>query len=394
MTHNGADPHRAGSAPLRGIRVLDLSRLLPGPYCTMLLRQMGAEVVKVEDPQQGDYLRWMPPLGADGESAMFAALNRGKRSVALDLRNPDARAAFLRLVPRFDVVLDGFRPGVMQKLGVGPDVLRDIHPGLVYCALTGYGQNGPYSDRAGHDVNYLSIAGVIGLTGGHDGTPVIPGTQVADLGGGAQLAAVAILGALVDRLLRGEGAFLDVSMLDGALGWLGPHFASVALTGETPKPAGMTLTGRYPCYDIYATRDGGHLSLGALEPKFWRAFCAAIGRTDLEDGQFADGEAGDRVRHEVQRTLASDTRDAWTERLQGLEVCCEPVLALDEVARHPQVRARGLRPGATSGQERGTVPEWGSTDPGTPPRLGADNVQILAEIGIDAQEALRFAARN
>jgi len=326
---------------LDDVRILDLSRLLPGPFCTLLLADLGADVIKVEDADGGDYLRWMPPLSGD-YSALFHQLNRNKRSVVLNLKNALGREAFLRMVEASDVVVESFRPGVMERLGVGYETLRERNQRIVLCSITGYGQDGPYQQRAGHDLNYAALAGVLSITGCASGDLGMPGIQAGDLGGGALGAAVAILAALHERERTGEGRHCDVAMLDGLVSWMGPEAARYFATGEVPRPGTVPLNGRHPCYRIYRCADG-HLSVGALEPKFWRNFVDAIGLPHLRDDGLSDGEGAQRVVAEVEERLMTRTRVEWTAVLEGRDVCCEPVLTLDEVFADPQVQHRGLR---------------------------------------------------
>ncbi len=325
--------------PLEGIRVLDLSRLLPGPYCSLLLADLGADVVKVEDTKQGDYIRWSPPY-QNNQSALFLALNRNKRSIRLDLKNPEGAAVFKRLVEDADVVLESFRPGVMDKLGIGWDVLREINPRLVYCAISGYGQNGPYRDKAGHDLNYLSLAGFESITG-VPGRLALPGGQIADVGGGALSAAVGILAALLQRQQTGAGKFVDISMTDGVLAFITMHLGAWFADKQVPGPADMTLNGAYPCYNVYETRDGRWMSLGALEPKFWLNFCQAVGRPDLADKAFDRGEGEGTPYAEVVALFKERTLAEWSELSAANDFCGEPVLNFDELESHPLHQARG-----------------------------------------------------
>jgi alpha-methylacyl-CoA racemase len=378
--------------PLTGIRVLDLTRLLPGAFCTMLLADMGADVVKVEDPDRGDYMRWTPPL-RDGQSVLFNALNRNKRSITLNLKSEAGRDLLLRLVDRADVLVEGNRPGVMRRLGLAWDVLHGRNPRLVMCSITGYGQDGPFASRAGHDLNYVATAGVLGLNGHAGGPPVPLSVQVADVGGGGLQPAVAILGALVGVQRGGEGRWLDVSMTDGALSWLALALAARD-GGEDVGRGDQRLSGRHACYRVYACKDGGFYSVGALEPKFWAALCIAVGRPELVGLQFAEGDEGKQVHREMENVFASRTRAEWERDLAGLDACCEPVLDLDEVASHPQIAARGLISKLESGVEvRPAVrlrDAWRRMDP---PRLGEHTATVLAEVGVDAAafEELRSA---
>lgn len=382
-----------GAGSFQGIRVLDLTRLLPGAFCTLLLADMGADVVKVEEPGSGDYMRWYPPL-SHGQSVLFNALNRNKRSLTLNLKSEIGRDLFLDLAERADVVVEGNRPRVMDRLGLGWPVLRERNPRLVMCAITGYGQDGPLSERAGHDLNYMAIAGALSLNGRRGEGPHPLAVQVADIGGGGQAAATAILGALLSVARGGEGRYLDVSMTDGALSWLAVPLAQVRAQG--PIARGMhRLTGRYACYGVYECADGRFMSVGALEPKFWRTLCDALGRLDLVDNQYAEGEAQERLRSEVASVFVTRGRDEWAAALAGLDVCCEPVLELEEVADHPQIRARGLVLEQPTGLEIAPAvrldADWRRKDP---PRLGEDTADLLAEVGVDEHrlEELRAAS--
>lgn len=374
---------------LDGLRILDLSRLLPGPYCTLLLADLGADVVKVEDTGGGDYLRWMPPLADDGQSVMYHPVNRNKRSIALDLKNDDGRELFLRLCERADVVVESFRPGVMARLGLGWDVLHERNPRLILCSISGYGQDGPYRERAGHDIDYIAIGGALGMTGSEDGTPALPGVQIGDLGGGALGAAVAILAALEQRHRGGEGQWCDVSMLDGVVAWDAMHFARAIAEERSPGPGGHVLNGRHPCYRVYRCADGW-LAVGALEPKFWAALTETIGLPHLASEGFAEGDAARRVVDEVEAVLKGRTRAEWMEVFGDRDVCVEPVLSLHEMREHPQVRARGLEVAAG---EAGPAPQLApplrlSASPfevrRPAPRQGEHTEELLAEIGIDA----------
>jgi alpha-methylacyl-CoA racemase len=370
--------------PLSGIGVLDLTRLLPGAFCTMLLADMGADVVKVEDPAGGDFMRWTPPL-VDGQSALFNALNRNKRSLTLNLKSDAGRELLLHLVERAAVLVEGNRPGVMERLGLGWDVLHARNPKLVLCSITGYGQDGPFASRAGHDINYMATAGALGLNGDRGGPPLPLAVQVADIGGGGLQPAVAILGALVGVERGGEGRWIDASMTDGAASWLALALAQLG-GGETVARGDQRLAGRYACYRVYACRDGRHYSVGALEPKFWANLCEAIERPDLVGLQFAEGPEGARVHEALESVFSSRTRSEWEGALAGLEVCCEPVLDLGEVASHPQIAARGLIANHRTGVEvRPAVPlrsDWRRLDP---PALGQHSAEVLAGIGVDAE---------
>ena len=375
---------------LEGIRVLDLTRLLPGPFCSMLLADMGADVVKVEEPGRGDYMRWYPPL-RDGQSVVFNAVNRNKRSITLNLKSEAGRAVFLKLAARADVVMEGNRPGVMDRLGLGWETLSAANPKLVLCSITGFGQTGPWAMRAGHDLNYMAIAGALALNAepGRDPHPL--GVQVADIGAGAQGAATAILGALLDVTRGGAGRHLDVSMTDGALSWLGTPLTVAYEEGQVPPPGGLRLTGLYACYRVYRCADGRYYSVGALEPKFWAELCDAVGQPHLVDRQYAEGEEQQEVHREMERVFAGRTRDQWQAILGDRDVCAEPVLALDEVREHPHVRARGLVTERSSGLELSpSVPMgegWRRLDP---PGLGEHTAEVLAEVGVAEGDLARL----
>lgn len=389
------------SRPLDGVRVLDLSRLLPGGYCSLLLADLGAEVVKVEDTGAGDYVRWAPPMhpgvSASAASALFLCLNRGKRSVRVDLKTEGGRDVLLRLVSEHDVLLESFRPGVLERLGVGYERLRRENPGLVYCAISGYGQDGPHRGRAGHDMNYLGLVGLLALTGERDGPPIQAAGQIADLGGGALMAAVGILAALHERDGRpgrpgsGEGQLVDVSMADGALSWLAMTAARYLCDGQAPRRGDLELAGRLICYRPYRCADGW-VTLGALEPKFWAAFCHGVGREDLIEHAF--DAPGSPAHVEVERVILGRDRAGWTAFAGDHDCCLEPVLDLEEVLDSELVRARGMvveldQPGAERPVRQLGVPIRFSRTPGRPdapgPVLGEHTVEVLLAAGYDEE---------
>src|SRR3954470_2531486 len=313
------------------MRVLDLTLLLPGGFCTLLFADMGAEVLKVEDTGMGDYIRWAPPYyeGAakSTESALYLSLNRGKRSIRLNLKEERGREVLLRLVRDYDVLIEGNRPGVMDRLGVGYERLAQENPAVGYCAITGYGQDRPDRDRAGHDMNYLGLGALLGLTGEKGAPPVQSAGQVADLGGGGLMAAFGILAALRERDSSGKGQFVDISMADGALSWLGMVAGRYFAEGAAPDRGELELAGRLICYRPYACKDGW-VTLGALEPKFWQAWCRGVGREDLIEKQFE--APGSDAHTEVERIFLSRTRDEWAEFAANVDCCLEPVLDLGE----------------------------------------------------------------
>ena len=382
------------SLPLEGVKVLDLSRLLPGGFCSLLLADFGAEVLKVEDVNLGDYVRWAPPKyeGADDSAAgaLFLALNRNKSSIRIDLKSDGGREVFLRLAREHDVVLESFRPGVLDRLGVGYERLREENPGLVYCAITGYGQDGPLRDRSGHDMNYLGLVGLLGLTGQADGPPVQAAGQIADIGGGAQMAAIGILTALRERDRSGEGQFVDVSMADGALSWLAMVAARFFAEERSPRRGELELAGRLVCYRPYACADGW-VTLGALEPKFWAAWCRGVGREDLIEKQFEP--PGSPTHVEVQGIFMERSREQWSAFAAEHDCCLEPVLDLDEALASDLVRERDMvteldQPGAQrpvrllgAPIKLSRTPADTNRKPG--PALGEQTDAILRALGYD-----------
>lgn len=336
------------SGPLSGIRVLDLTRLLPGPFCTLMLSDLGAEVVKVEDMGGGDYARVSPPTAPDGQGGMFHFLNRGKRSIKLNLKKPEGVDLLKRLVKDADILVESFRPGVMDKLGVGYETLKAENKKLIYCCISGYGWSGPLKDAAGHDNNYLSYAGVLGVSGEPGRRPSLSGVQIADVAAGALFGTVEILAALHQTQTSGEGTFIDTSMTDGAFAILGPHLANFATErlakSDTPAPrAGeLMLGGKICAYTVYETRDGRHMSMGALEPKFWQAFIKAVERPDLMGAAFTNAKDGEKNYEAMKELFASKTLEEWRELLKDVDCCVEPVLLFDEVLEEPHFEERGM----------------------------------------------------
>ncbi len=397
------------SLPLEGIRVLDLSRLLPGGFCSLLLADFGAEVVKVEDTGMGDYIRWSPPF-YDGphdsaRSALFLSLNRNKRSIRLDLKNERGREALLRLVASYDVVLESFRPGVLDRLGVGYQRMKETNPGIVYCAISGYGKDGPKRDASGHDMNYLGLIGLLGLTGERGGAPVQSAGQIADIGGGALMAAFGILAALRERdgsaghTGSGQGQIVDVSMADGALSWLAMVAATYFADGNVPRRGELPLAGSLVCYRPYECADGW-VSLGALEPKFWQAWCRGVGREDLVAEQFQP--PGSAAHEQVTEIFKGRTREQWEAFAREHDCCLEPVLELDEALGSELVRARRMvveldQPGAEAPVRQLGVPVKLERTPGEHdrlpgPALGEHTEQVLAEAGYSAEEIAELLA--
>jgi len=383
--------------PLDGLRVLDLSRLLPGGFCSLLLSDFGADVIKIEDTGAGDYIRWAPPVyeGAapSAGGALFLALNRGKRSIRCNLKSDGGRRVLLALVRDADVLLESFRPGVMDRLGVGYEALRAQNPRLVYCAITGYGQDGPGRDRSGHDLNYLGLNGVLSLGGEAGGPPVQPGVQVADLGGGALMAAMGIMVALRERERSGEGQLVDCSMFDGSLSWLAMLAAEALASGRAPRRGELGLAGRYCCYRPYECVDGW-VTLAALEPKFWRAWCEGVARPDLIESAF-EAPGSDAHAH-VAEIFRGRTRDQWRAFAAEHDCCLEPVLELDEALASDLVTAREMvvglaQPGVPDPVRLLGAPIKLSRTPADPargpgPELGEHTDEVLTGAGFSAAE--------
>lgn len=385
---------------LEGIRVLDLSRLLPGPYCTLLLADLGADVVKVEEPGTGDYLRNFPPSAGE-TSALFHALNRGKRSVAVDLKKREGADLFLKLAARADVVVESFRPGVMERLGLGFNTLEQVAPRLVFCSVGGYPAAGPMGAKAGHDLGYLSRAGVVGYSGEPEGgLPALPGGQMADIGG-ALFAAVGVLAALQERQRTGRGRRVDVTLFESAFAFLHMHLGGRLAMGEHGAPLGRgeTLNGGLACYRIYQTKDGRHLSVAALDPKFWVGLCKALGREDLQNDGWATGEAGRKVRDEMARVVASRTLAEWEAFFADKDLSCEPVREGDEVLRDPAFPPDFVFTVRDPHEKRDvqhlrTPLRMGPRAAGPAPALGEHTDAVLAEAGVSPAEVAELKKRG
>lgn len=380
---------------LDGIRVLDLTRLLPGPYATQLLADAGADVIKIEDTERGDYAREMPPTTDDGISTLFGAVNRGKRSVALDLKSDGGRTAFYDLLEGADVVVESFRPGVAGRLGVDYDAVSERQSDIVYCSLTGYGQDGPYADRPSHDLNCIGLSGLLDMNRRDvDEAPRLPGYQIADIGGGL-LAAFAVCSALLSRELGNSGGeYLDVSMTDAVVAF-SQAVAPDALRGAAPRPGETPLTGEYPCYGVYEASDGNYVTFGALEPKFFEAFCAAIDRPELADEHMSDDPAvRAALRAELESIFAERTRDEWVSSLADVDTAFGGVYTPEEALEHPQIEARGYVRGPDDGAPRVGFPVRGSDVPRQDgrdlPGHGEHTEAVLEAAGYDAEAVARL----
>jgi crotonobetainyl-CoA:carnitine CoA-transferase CaiB-like acyl-CoA transferase len=380
------------SKPLEGFRILDLTRLLPGPALSMHLADLGADVIKVEDTGEGDYMRGLPPQArsANGArvNAAFENINRGKRSICLDLKQPVGRELLLRLVETADALVEGFRPGVMDRLGVGWEEVHARNAKLVFCSLTGYGQTGPLALRAGHDLNYCAMTGVLDQVRAA-GRPAMPNLQIGDLLGGTLTTLSALLAALLGAQRTGTGCRVDAAMTDGLLvHHIFPHADLDA--GQVPVAGRTLLTGGAPCYNVYATSDGGHLAVGALELKFWQAFCDAAGLAELREAHWGFGlapgsEASEEITRRVAARIGEKTRAEWEAVLAGVDACVTPVLTPAEALAHPHHEARGLvhRRGAiTAVGPLAAIGELRIAE-GRAPRAGEHTRELLAELGLD-----------
>ncbi len=384
--------------PLEGVRVLDLTRLFPGPLATMMLGDLGAEVIKVEDPPSGDLTRYWPPLKA-GIGSGFLAVNRSKLSFTVNLKDPRGRELFLKLAKESDVVVEGFRPGVIDRLGIGYSQLRQVREDIILCSISGYGQDGPFRDRAGHDINYCARTGVLGLTGERNGPPMMLGVQVGDVTGGTWQALAGILGALFQRERTGQGQWLDIAMTDGAVTTAALMLAEALVGQPVPARGEAPLTGGYPGYGVFETADGRYLSVGALEPHFFDALCEALGLPGHKGKTGLLGAEGLEVRQEIARAFKSRTQKEWMQVFQEVEACVEPVLEAEEVLSEPQLNHRGMffemdHPAAGTLRLMSTPLKLASRAAPhlPPPRLSEHTAEILKRLGLSDQEIQELAA--
>jgi crotonobetainyl-CoA:carnitine CoA-transferase CaiB-like acyl-CoA transferase len=382
------------SLPLEGIKVLDLSRYLPGPLATQILADFGAEVIKIED-RRGELGRFLQPMIHD-TSARYYTVNRNKKSICLNLKQPEGKEIFKKLAADADIVVDQFRPEVMNKLGLGYETLKEINPRIIYCIITGYGLNGPMRDTAGHDINYLNIAGVTELVGTQDSPPAMLGVQIADIAGGSLYSVIAIMLALAAREKTGKGQLCDVAMMDGALSLLAYTIGEWSGgDGKLPKRGGELLTGGYATYNNYECKDGRFVSLGAIEDKFWAGFCRKLGMEEYIPLQM-DALSQPKIKDAINTIMITKTRDEWVEFFSDSDICFTPILTLDEMVKHPQVLARNMVHTLSDFQGSGKdlicagVPIKLSETPGEAKmvfsRNGENTHELLKDIGYSAFE--------
>jgi len=329
---------------LTGIKILEVARYGIVSYCNMILGDAGAEVIKIEQPPADDSgsIITASPVSGDERTAAYYALNRNKKSIAINLNSKEGKEIFYKLAERSDVIVEGFKPGVMKRLGVGYEKINEINPRIIYCSISGYGQDGPYRDMPGHDINYISIAGLLGLIGDRGGHPVIPLNIGADWAGGGLHATIGILIALMARERTGKGQYIDISMTDGTISLLTNMASWYFLTGKVPKRGETLIGGAFPYYGVYETKDGKFLSIGCVEPKFWENLCRALGREDIIPFQFAKGEKREEVLFSLRQTFLTKTRKEWVDLLKSEETCIAPIYDFDEFSSDPHVLHRKM----------------------------------------------------
>jgi len=386
--------------PLSGVRVIDLTRLLPGPFCTQLLANLGAEVIKVEDPEVGDYMRFVPPSLGDTSYA-FAMVNRNKKSVAINLKEKDGQEVLHRLVKRADIFVEQFRAGVAGKLGADPETLRLVNPRLVYCAFEGFGVTGPYAGRPAHDLDFEALAGILSVTGSEDRRPVIPGVPIADLAS-AFNAAFSILAALRRRDATGKGEFVDVSIFDTAVSLMVLNFARYLGTGEIPVPGETLVTGQWAFYNVYETKDGRWITVAAVEPKFWTRLVGVLGLPEFEGEQLADEPTRGREIAAFRSTFRTRTLEEWTAVLGTEDIPWAPVQTLPEVVKDPQVIARKMLVETDLGRlgkrtvlsHPAKIEGLSRADSAHVPRKGEHTTEVLKSLRYTAAEISRLQKRG
>ena len=368
--------------PLRDLRLLDLSRQLPGPFCSTMLADLGMDTLVIANPTD--------PFGTG-----IPFMARNKRSMTLNLKAAEGRELFLRLADQADVLLEGFRPGVMQRLGLDYATLSARNPRLIYCAISGYGQDGPYRDRVGHDVNYLGFAGVLQFIGHGDGPPVIPGVQIADIGAGALMAVIGILSAVIARQQTGRGQFVDIAMLDGAALW-NVYPLLLHQLGQGPQRGRTQLTGHHACYAVYETRDGRYVTVGAYEPHFWATLCHSLGHPEFIDRQWAEGPEREGMLETFRAAFRTRTQAEWLAELGEKDICFGPVNDIEQMLADPQLRHRGMIVEQPGGPPTLGNPVKLSDTPAAlrtpPPLFGQHTEEVLGQLGLDGAAIERLRA--
>lgn len=385
--------------PLEGYKMLDVSRYLPGPYCSMILADLGMKVLRIEEPKMGDPARWVGPK-RNKDSVYYLAANRNKRSMGLNLKSKEGKEIFLSLCTRHDVVLENFKPGTMDRLGLGYRMLSEKNPALVFCSISGFGQEGPYRGRPGHDINYISLAGLLGIMESESNRPIIPAIPIADLTSGL-LASIGILAALIARNKTGKGRYVDISMMDGIISSLCYQLARFGLEGKPPNKSDLEFGGDMPCYRVYRTADNKFMALGATDAIYWKKFCQLIGLPEIEGKQWGSGEERNEIVSLLETTFRKKTQNEWNELFAGKNVCCDPVRTIAELPSDPQVRNRRMIFEMNHSTE-GKILQTGNPiklsemeevfQP--PPQLGENTEEVIREMGYDNETIALFRKKG
>lgn len=384
---------------LSGVKVLDLTRLLPGPYCTLLMADYGADVIKIEEPGKGDYIRWRTPA-AEGIGARHLTVNRNKKSVALNLKTAQGQQIFKQLAAEADVIIESFRPGVMQRLGLGYEDIVQVNERIVYCSLTGYGQTGPYRHLPGHDINYIGYSGILGLIGEKNGKPVVPGVQIADIGGGSLMALSGICMALFHRDRTGEGQYIDVSMVDGAITWLYAAMSDYFVSGKVPERGDTRLDGQFAFYNVYETKDGKYMTVGASEFKFWKRLCELIGKEEWIVLHEGPANVQEQLKQDLGELFKTHDQQHWINLLAQEETCVGPVYDIEDMFNDPHIAERDMfqemqHPVAGMIQQIGFPIKFSET-PGEisnhAPGLGEHTEAVLTQLGYDKADLAKLQA--